>query len=89
MQLGVDIPLQVIDSPYREFVRPAVDYVKSLKPSPKRWVSVVIPELVAEHWWEELLHNQDALRLRMALQRVPWVGVMSVPLHMGAVGQGE
>ncbi len=85
LQLGLDIPLQVIDSPYREFVRPAVDYVKSLKPSPKRWVSVVIPELVAEHWWEELLHNQDALRLRMALQRVPWVGVMSVPLHMGAV----
>jgi amino acid transporter len=85
-ELGVVTPLRVIDSPYREFVRPAVDYVKSLKPSAKHWVSVVIPELVAEHWWEELLHNQDALRLRMALQRVPWVGVMSVPLHMGAVG---
>jgi amino acid transporter len=84
VNLGLDIPLLVIDSPYREFVRPAVDYVKSLKPSEKRWVSVVIPELVAEHWWEELLHNQDALRLRMALQKVPWVGVMSVPLHMGA-----
>jgi amino acid transporter len=89
VELGAETPLQVIDSPYREFVRPAVDYVRSLKPSPKRWVSVVIPELVAEHWWEELLHNQDALRLRMALQRVPWVGVMSVPLHMGAVSMAS
>jgi amino acid transporter len=85
VELDLDIPLQVIDSPYREFVRPAVDYVKSLNPSPKHWVTVFIPEFVVEHWWEELLHNQDARRLKMGLLRVPWVGVMSVPLHVGAV----
>jgi amino acid transporter len=86
VQMGLDIPLQVVDSPYREFVGPALDYVKSLNPSPKHWVSVVIPEFVVEHWWEELLHNQDARRLKMSLLRVPWVGVMSVPLHIGAAG---
>jgi hypothetical protein len=89
VQLDLGIPLQVVDSPYREFVGPAVAYVRSLKPSPQHWVSVVIPEFVVEHWWEELLHNQDALRLKAALLRVPWVGVMSVPLHMGAAPTGS
>ncbi|OFW60399.1 MAG: hypothetical protein A2133_02745 [Actinobacteria bacterium RBG_16_64_13] len=84
-QLDLAIPLQVVDSPYREFVRPAVAYVKALKPSPKHSVTVVIPEFVVEHWWEGLLHNQDALRFKAALLRVPWVSVMSVPLHLGAV----
>ena len=87
-QMDLGIPLQVVESPYREFVRPAVGYVKSLRPSPSHWVSVVIPEFVVEHWWEQLLHNQDALRLKAALLRVPWVGVMSVPLHMGAAAIG-
>ncbi len=89
VQMDLGIRLQVVDSPYREFVGPAVRYVKSLNPSPKHWVSVVIPEFVVEHWWEQLLHNQDALRLKAALLRVPWVGVMSVPLHMGAATIGE
>jgi len=85
-ELELGLPLQVVDSPYREFVRPAMDYVKSLNPSSRHWVTVFIPEFVVEHWWEELLHNQDARRLKMSLLRVPWVGVMSVPLHVKAVG---
>ena len=89
LQMDLGITLQVVDSPYREFVGPAVGYIKSLKPGPKHWVSVVIPEFVVEHWWEQLLHNQDALRLKAALLRVPWVGVMSVPLHMGAAAIGR
>jgi hypothetical protein len=44
----------------------------------------VVPELVVEHWWEELLHNQDALRLKGSLLREPWVVVMSIPLHVAA-----
>ena len=48
-------------------------------------MTVVIPEFVVEQWWEALLHNQDALRLKRALLRVPWVGVMSIPLHIGEV----
>ena len=83
-QLDLGIPLQVVDSPYREFVGPALNYVKSLKPGPGHSVTVVIPEFVVEHWWEGLLHNQDALRFKAALLRVPWVTVMSVPLHMAA-----
>jgi amino acid transporter len=83
-QMDMRIPLQVVDSPYREFVRPAVSYVESLKPSPEHSVTVVIPEFVVEHWWEQVLHNQDAFRFKAALRRVPWVTVMSVPLHISA-----
>jgi hypothetical protein len=74
----------VVESPYREFIKPAVNFVRSLEPSPDHTVTVVIPELVVEHWWEALLHNQDALRLKASLLRVPWVVVMSIPLHVAA-----
>jgi amino acid transporter len=82
--LGLDVPLKVVESPYRELVRPAVRYVRSLKPGPEHMVTVVIPEFVVEHWWEAFLHNQNALRLKGALLLVPWVVVLSVPFHIGA-----
>ncbi len=83
-ELGIKVPLEVVDSPYREFVKTAVAYVRSLHPSVEHTIAVVVPELVVEHWWEELLHNQDALRLKGSLLREPWVVVMSIPLHVAA-----
>jgi len=83
-ELGIKVSLEVVDSPYREFVKTAVAYVRSLRPSSEHTVAVVVPELVVEHWWEELLHNQDALRLKGSLLREPWVVVMSIPLHVAA-----
>jgi amino acid transporter len=82
--LGIKVPLTVVDSPYREFVKTAVSYIRSLNPSREHTVTVVVPELVVEHWWEELLHNQDALRLKGSLLREPWVVVMNIPLHVAA-----
>jgi hypothetical protein len=82
--LGIKVPLEVVDSPYREFVKTAVAYVRTLDPGPDHTVTVVVPELVVEHWWEELLHNQDALRLKGSLLREPWVVVMNIPLHVAA-----
>jgi amino acid transporter len=86
-RMGIDLALEVVDSPFREFVKPAVSYVKSLEPGPDHTVTVVIPEFVVEHWWEALLHNQDALRLKATLLGVPWVVVMSIPLHVGAAAR--
>ena len=83
-EMGIDIPLVVVDSPYREFTRPAVDYIRSLHPSADHTVTVIIPEFVVEHWWENVLHNQNALRLKAALLGVPWVVVISIPFHIGA-----
>jgi hypothetical protein len=82
-EMGISVPLVVVDSPYREFVRPAVEYVKSLHPGPDHTVTVIIPEFVVEHWWENFLHNQNALRLKAALLGVPWVVVISIPFHIG------
>ena len=83
-RMHVDLPLEVVDSPFREFIKPAVAYVRSLKPGPDHTVTVVIPEFVVEHWWEAFLHNQDALRLKGALYVVPWVVVINIPLHISA-----
>jgi hypothetical protein len=85
--MEIDVPLVVVDSPYREFVRPAVEYVRSLRPSRQHTVTVIIPEFVVEHWWDNFLHNQNALRLKAALLAVPWVVVISIPFHIGASGE--
>ena len=86
---GPDVSLEVVESPYREFIKPAVAYVRSLKPGPDHKVTVVIPEFVVEHWWEVFLHNQDALRLKGALYVVPWVVVINIPLHISAAKTQE
>ncbi len=78
-RLGAPVDLQVVESPYRELLRPAVDYVRALVPSSHRPVVVIVPELVVPHWWQMMLHNQDALRLKHALRTIPWVSIVSVP----------
>lgn len=80
---GLDVPLKVLDSPYREITRPIIDYVKRLrKESPRDVVSVYIPEYVVGHWYEHLLHNQSALRLKGRLLFTPGVMVTSVPWQL-------
>jgi len=80
---GIDVPLKVLDSPYREITRPIIEYVKGLrKESPRDAVSVIIPEYVVGHWYEHLLHNQSALRLKGRLLFVPGIMVTSVPYQL-------
>jgi len=81
---AVPVPLVVIESPYRETVRPVRQYVRQLRrENPGDVVSVVIPEYVVEHWWQNLLHNQTALRLKSRLRFEPSVTVTSVPWKLG------
>ncbi|MEU9983519.1 APC family permease [Streptomyces sp. NPDC050856] len=80
---GINVPLKILDSPYREVTRPVVEYVKSLRrESPRDAVSVIIPEYVVGHWYEHLLHNQSALRLKGRLLFTPGVMVTSVPYQL-------
>nr|WP_239150495.1 APC family permease [Streptomyces sp. SID8111] len=80
---GIEVPLKVLDSPYREVTRPVIEYVKNLrKESPRDVVSVIIPEYVVGHWYEHLLHNQSALRLKGRLLFTPGVMVTSVPYQL-------
>jgi amino acid transporter len=79
----ISVPLKVIASPYREITRPVLDYVKRVsKESPRTVVTVFIPEYVVGHWWEQVLHNQSALRLKGRLLFEPNVMVTSVPWQL-------
>src|SRR6185369_1692805 len=86
------VPLTIVDSPYREITRPIVDHVKALRrDSPRDIVAVYIPEYVVGRWWENLLHNQSALRLKARLLFEPGVMVINVPwqLHSSAHHDGD
>ncbi|WP_242906423.1 APC family permease [Actinomadura terrae] len=77
--LDIPVPLKILDSPYREITRPVLAYVKGVRrKSPRDVVTVFIPEYVVGHWWEQLLHNQSALRLKGRLLFQPGVMVTSV-----------
>jgi amino acid transporter len=82
---NLPVPLKVLDSPYREITRPIIDYVKSIRrSSPRDVVTVYIPEYIVGRWWEQLLHNQSALRLKGRLLFTPGVMVTSVPWQLAS-----
>ncbi len=87
--LDLPVPLRVLDSPFREVSRPILAYVRSVRrESPRDLVVVYIPEYVVGHWWEQLLHNQSALRLKGRLLFTPGVVVASVPWQLTS-SQGQ
>jgi len=81
----INVPLKVVSSPYREVTGPVLDYVTRIsKEAPRTVVTVFIPEYVVGHWWEGLLHNQSALRLKTRLLFMPNVMVTSVPWQLNS-----
>jgi amino acid transporter len=79
----IPVPLKILESPYREVTRPIIDYVRGIqRQSPRDLVAVYIPEYVVGRWWEQLLHNQSALRLKGRLLFTPGVMVTSVPYQL-------
>ncbi|MDF2966393.1 MAG: amino acid permease [Nocardioidaceae bacterium] len=79
----ITVPLKILSSPYREVLGPIVAYVRNIRrDSPRDVVTVYIPEYVVGHWWERLLHNQTALRLKARLLFTPGVMVTSVPYQL-------
>ncbi len=80
---SIDVPLKVLHSPYREVIRPIVDYAMEIRQAnPRGVVAVYIPEYVVGRWWEQVLHNQTALRLKTRLLFAPGVMVISVPYQL-------
>jgi hypothetical protein len=80
---GLDTPLDIVYSPYRELSRPLLKFLDEID---ARWdndiVTVLIPEFVVRRWWEHLLHNQTALFLKGRLLFREGVVVTSVPYHL-------
>jgi hypothetical protein len=77
---GVD--LVIVESPYREFVRPLIRYLEfTAEKDPSVITIVLIPERIIKHWWERFLYNQSAYRLRDALTGHPGIIVANVPFR--------
>ncbi len=83
LERDIPVDLVVLDSPYRDVTGPVLDHIAQLRrTSPRDVVAVFIPEYVVGHWWEHLLHNQSALRLKARLLFRPGVMVTSVPWQL-------
>ncbi|BAY29162.1 amino acid permease-associated region [Nostoc carneum NIES-2107] len=68
-QLESDIPLEIIDSPYRSVITPIVDFVAQFEERhPDVFTTIVIPAFVTRNWWDSILHNQTTLFLKTALR---------------------
>ncbi|MDP9366321.1 MAG: APC family permease [Chloroflexota bacterium] len=81
--LGTDVPLVIIESPYRALVGPLLSYIDEIdRQRPDDTLTIVLPEFVARHWWEQVLHNQTALRIKASLLFRPGTVVTSVPYHL-------
>src|SRR4051794_20371301 len=82
-QRKIPVSLKVVESPYREITKPVLDYVKRVRTkNPRDIVTVFVPEYVVGHWWEQILHNQSALRIKTRLLFQPGVMVVSVPWQL-------
>jgi amino acid transporter len=78
-----EMHLLLIESPYRSLFRPLLAYIDIMRERhPEETVTVILPEFVVAHWWEYLLHNQTAFRLKAALLFRPGIVVINLPQHM-------
>ncbi|GCE21385.1 APC family permease [Dictyobacter kobayashii] len=77
------IHLLIIASPFRSLVRPLLAYIDVMhQRHPEDILTVILPEFVVSHWWESLLHNQTALRLKSSLLFRPGIAVLNLPQHL-------
>jgi amino acid transporter len=80
---NLSVPLEVLESPYRDLTGVVLDHLDVLD---KRWghdyLSVIIPQMVPEHWWQNIFHNQSATALRLRLLNRHDTVLVSVPYHV-------
>ncbi|MHB8644629.1 MAG: APC family permease [Thermomicrobiales bacterium] len=79
---GEGVNLVILESPYRTLTGPLLSYIDLVqRKRPQAMVTVLVPEYVPHHWWEQILHSQTALRLKASLLFRPNTVVTSVPYH--------
>lgn len=81
---GEGVRLVILDSPYRLLIEPLMDYIAEVAKGrqPNETITVVVPEFVTRHAWENLLHTQTALTLRFAFRTMPGVVITTVPYQL-------
>jgi hypothetical protein len=83
-QYGEGVRMVVIESPYRMLLEPLMEYIENILKirQTNELLTIVVPQFVPSHWWENLLHNQTALMLRFALLFKPGVVIVEVPYQV-------
>lgn len=81
---GEGVRLVILDSPYRLLNEPLLQYIKRIaaQRQPRETITIVVPQFVPHNWFDNLLHSQTALTLRLALMFTPDVVVADVPYHV-------
>jgi len=80
----IDVPLVMVEAPFREYGEPMLAEVRNYTGHGDTIVTVVLPEFIPRHWWENLLHNQTAFYFKRMLLFEPNVVVTDVPFHLRA-----
>jgi amino acid transporter len=90
-QFGLDLPLEVVEAPYRDLVPPVLSFLDELdaRNGEDHVTTIILPEFVVSHWWEQVFHNQNALALKARLLFRPRTVVTSVPFHVGVDDQPD
>jgi hypothetical protein len=83
----ISVPLRIVACEYRDMMTPVINYLERIEIGPRDVVQVFVPEYVTGHWWEAILHNQSALRLKSRLLYMPGVCVTSVPYQLRSAEQ--
>jgi hypothetical protein len=78
----IDVPLVLVEAPFREFGEPMLSEIRKYTRNGDTIATVVLPEFIPAHWWENLLHNQTAFYFKRLLLFEPNVVVTSVPFHL-------
>ncbi len=82
------VPLRVLRNPYRKTLEPIVEELDRIRRAePEVTTTVILPEFVTGHWWENILHNQTALRIKGALLAKPKTIVISIPYHLKPIDE--
>ncbi|UCF61145.1 MAG: APC family permease [Anaerolineaceae bacterium] len=83
-QWGDGVRLVCLPSPYRSILSPLIDYLQQLEAErqPDDIITVVLPQFVPARWWGNLLHNQSAWMIRLALLFRRGYIVIDVPYHL-------
>ena len=77
-----DVPLVIVDSPYRSLVEPLLAYIDGMdRTAPDHLITVVLSEFVPKYFWQRFLHNQLAQQLKEALIKRPNTAIIEVPFH--------
>jgi Amino acid permease len=80
---GNDVPLEIVEDPYRAVIPPTIAYIEALHAQrPELTLTVIVPEVAVRHWWQRLLYERTAAKLSLSLATLPKVIVTSVPFHV-------